>query len=149
MTQYSHLLVAVDVDDDGRRVLARAQALAASLDARLSCLHVVEYLPVDPAADAMLSTPIDLSQERAKQAQSRLDDWQIELGLAPGTMQVRIGAVTAEILRTRDELGADLLVVGHHSRNGLMALFSRTDDGVLSRARCDFLAVHLDPDDED
>ena len=72
MGLYKHVLVAVDVDDDGRRVLARARDIAASLQARLSCLHVVEYLPVDPAADAMLSTPIDLSHERARQAQLRL-----------------------------------------------------------------------------
>lgn len=147
MGLYKHVLVAVDVDDDGRRVLARARDIAASLQARLSCLHVVEYLPVDPAADAMLSTPIDLSHERARQAQLRLDDWREELGLEAGSGRVSVGSVTGEILRAQDELGADLIVVGHHSRNGLMALFSRTDDGVLSRARCDFLAVYLDPDE--
>ncbi len=143
MSQYQHILAALDLDDDGLRVMRRARDLAKGFGARLSCLHVVEYLPVDPAADAMLSTPIDLSHERAKQAEMRLADWCRELGLPDGCARVAVGVVTGEIMRCREELGADLIVVGHRSRRGLMALFSHTDDGVLSRADCDVLAVYL------
>lgn len=149
MDTYRHLLAAVDLDEDGLRVLRRAAALARAFGARLSAAHVVEYLPLDPAADAMLSTPIDLSEARAQAARVRLEHWRGELGLAPGSMHVAIGPVTGELLRLRSELGADLIVVGHHARHGLAALFGHTEDGVLARAECDVLAVYLDEDSGD
>ena len=65
---YRHILAAVETHDEGQPVLARARDLARLFGARLSVVHVVEYLPVDPAGDALLTTPVDLSRERATQA---------------------------------------------------------------------------------
>lgn len=142
---YKNILAAVEIHDAGQAVLARAQALAREFGARLSVLHVVEYLPVDPAGDALLTTPIDLSRERAQQAESRLLQWCQTLGIEPGQVQVAVGAVTSEILLAAKQSHSDLIVIGHHPRSGLAALFTHTGDGVVSRASCDVLAVRLTP----
>lgn len=147
---YSHLLAAVEISsmpgqDDGQAVLMRARDLARQFGAQLSVLHVVEYLPVDPAGDALLTTPVDLSRERAAQAEARLHEWCHTLGIATTRARVAVGSVTAEILRAAKENGVDLIVVGHHPRRGLAALFSHTEEGVVSRAPCDVLAVCLKP----
>lgn len=141
---YRHLLVAVESHECGKQVLQRAQALAQSFEAHLSVVHVVEYLPVDPAGDALLTTPVDLSNERAEQAREQIGEVCSALGIPGEQLHVVIGAVTAEILRLQKDLVADLIVIGHHPRSGLSALFSHTDDGVLSRASCDVLALNLD-----
>jgi universal stress protein A len=142
---YSHILAAVEIHDDGQAVLARARDLARQFGAQLSVLHVVEYLPVDPAGDALLTTPVDLSRERATQAEARLREWCQALEIKSEQARVAVGSVTAEILRAAQENHADLIVVGHHPRRGLAALFSHTEEGVVSRAPCDVLAVHLKP----
>lgn len=144
MKIYQHILAAVEIcDDDGPAVLRRAKAIADGCGASLAVVHVVEYLPIDPAGDALLATPVDLTQERRDLAQERIEQWCADEGIQPTRLCVNIGSITREILRVREEASADLIVIGHHSRRGLAALFSSTDDGVLSRAPCDVLAVHL------
>ncbi|HUS25549.1 MAG TPA: universal stress protein [Candidatus Binatia bacterium] len=140
---YRHVLTAVETHEDGRRVLARAQALAKESGARLSVLHVVEYLPVDPAGDALLTTPVDLSRERAAQAEARLREWCTGLGIGHEQLRVVVGAVTPEILRAAQEGAVDLIVVGHLPRKGLSALFNHTEEGVVHKAPCDVLVVRL------
>ena len=145
MEGYRHILAAVEArEDDGPRVLHHAWGLAHRFEARLSLVHVVEYLPVDPAGDrdAGVGTPAierplrlfaALVGEVERCGEQRVaDTW------------VTVGSITQEILRARGESGADLIVIGHRSRRGLAALFSSTDDGVLHHACCDVLAMHLD-----
>lgn len=145
MEGYRHILAAIETrEPDGPRVLAHAHGLAQAFDARLSLVHVVEYLPVDPAGDALLATPLDLTQERREQAETTLEHWCAEAGIRPAGMWVTVGNITQEILRVRGEAAADLIVIGHRSRRGLAALFSATEDGVIHHASCDVLAMHLD-----
>ena len=46
------------------------------------------------------------------------------------------------IVEVAIEKGADLIVVGSHSREGLDWFFGSTTDRVVRRAPCDVLAVH-------
>lgn len=140
---YKIILAAVETHEEGQAVLTRARDLARQFGARLAVLHVVEYLPVDPAGDALLTTPVDLSRERMAQAETRLREWCTALQIPAEQARVISGTVTTEILRAAEQSGADLIVVGHHPRRGLAALFSHTEGGVVQRAPCDVLAVHL------
>ena len=142
---YRHVLAAVETHEEGQSVLTRARDLARLFGARLSVVHVVEYLPVDPAGDALLTTPVDLSRERAAQAETRVKEWCRQLEIPADQARIAVGTITAEILRAAQETGADLIVVGHHPRRGLAALFSHTEGGVVQRAPCDVLAIHLNP----
>jgi universal stress protein A len=142
---YRHILAAVETHEEGQPVLARARDLARQFGSTLSVLHVVEYLPVDPAGDALLTTPVDLSRERAAQAESRLKEWCVKYDIPAEHAKVAVGTITAEILRSATESAADLIVVGHHPRRGLAALFSHTEGGVVQRAPCDVLAIRLAP----
>jgi universal stress protein A len=142
---YRHILAAVETHEEGQAVLTRARDLSRLFGARLSVVHVVEYLPVDPAGDALLTTPVDLSRERATQAEGRLKEWCQQLDIPAEQARVAVGTITAEILRAAQESGADLIVVGHHPRHGLAALFSHTEGGVVQRAPCDVLAIRLNP----
>ncbi|MFA5939823.1 MAG: universal stress protein [Sinimarinibacterium sp.] len=142
MASYQHLLAAIALDEHGEGVALRAKALAGAFGARLSIIHVVEYIPLE-TGEALMAAPPDLSNQLQRQAETRLKDLCERHGLGRAELRVASGGVAAEIHRAARELGADLIVVGHHPRHGLAALFSHTEEDVVQRARCDVLAVCL------
>ncbi|MFC4251062.1 universal stress protein [Sinimarinibacterium flocculans] len=142
---YQHLLAAIAIDEHGEGVAQRAKALAAQFGARLSIVHVVEYIPLE-TGEALMAAPPDLAAQLQEQARTRLHELSVRLGLESAQLRVASGGVAAEIHRAAKELGADLIIVGHHPRHGLSALFSHTEEDVVQRARCDVLAVCLTRD---
>ena len=134
MEGYRHILAAVEAqEDDGPRVLHHAWGLAQRFEARLSLVHVVEYLPVDPAGDALLATPLDLTHERREQAQKTLDGWCTDAGITVADTWVTVGSITQEILRARGESGADLIVIGSHQKGWLKRLLEGSESADMIR----------------
>jgi universal stress protein A len=143
MKAYAHLLLAVDLSDDSALVGARARAIADRFQARLSLLHVVEYIPVDPAGEALLPPPVQLEQDLVAGAKRRLDALAAELKVPEPDRMVATGNVKHEIVRAAAERGCDLIVLGSHERHGLAVLLGGTEKSVLNAAPCDVLAVRL------
>lgn len=143
MSVYNHVLIAVDLSEDSTAVGRRGHDLAASCDAKLSFVHVVEFIPVDPAGEALLPPPVDLEGELVQGARHRLDALCESLGLKSAPRRVEVGNIKAEILRVAVEEQADLLVLGSHGRHGLALLLGSTEKSLLHKAPCDVLAVRL------
>lgn len=144
MAAYQHLLAAIDVDDNGERVLRRARELAALFGARLSVLHVVEYVAID-TGEALMAAPSDLTEQLLEQAKGRLLALCERCGVPVAAAQVSSGGVAGEIMAVARDLVADLIVIGHHPRKGIRAWFSHTEQDVVQRAPCDVLALSLPP----
>lgn len=141
MAGYQQLLIAVDLSEDSARVLERGLEIAGHYGARASLLHVVEFILVDPAGEALLPTPVDLEGEMVRAARRRLDELSARV---PGVQsRLEVGIIKVEILRVAAELKADLLVLGSHERHGLALLLGSTEKAILHKAQCDVLAVHL------
>jgi universal stress protein A len=140
---YRHLLCAVDLAEDAPRVAARAQELAARFGATLTLLHVVEYIPVDPAGEALLPPPIEVERDLVAGARKRLDALGESCGVASERRIVVVGNIRAEIVATAADRGCDLVVLGARGRHGLGALLASTEKSVLVHAPCDVLAVRL------
>ena len=145
MSTYQHLLAAIALDEHGEGVARRAKALAEQFGARLSIVHVVEYIPLE-TGEALMAAPPDLSTQLQRQAETRLKELCERNGLTSTELRIASGGVAAEIHRAARELVVDLIVVGHHPRHGLSALFSHTEEDVVQRARCDVLTVCLSSD---
>lgn len=143
MSVYTHLLVAVDLAEDSDAVVERARDLAQSQGARLSLLHVVEYIPVDPAGEALLPPPVDMEEELLQSARQRLEKLVKRTGIEPDQQLIEIGQTKTELKRIAGELGADLLVLGSRERHGLALLMGSTERSVVHKAPCDVLAVRL------
>lgn len=142
MSGYQHVLIAVDLSEDSAKVAARGLEIAARFGAQVSLLHVVEFIPLDPAGEALLPPPLDLEDEMIKGARQRLDSLCKELD--PKVQQrLEVGIIKLEILRVAAEIRADLLVLGTHERHGLALLLGSTEKAILHKAHCDVLAVHL------
>ncbi|MDQ2068773.1 universal stress protein [Natronospira bacteriovora] len=143
MNVYQHILVATDLAEDSDQVLARAMQLAETSRARLSLLHVVEYLPVDPAGEALLPPPVDMEEELINSARERIQGLIHRQQLEPSEVLIEIGQTKAEIKRVAGEIGADLIVLGSRERHGLALLRGGTQRSVVHNAPCDVLAVRI------
>ncbi len=139
---YQHLLLVVDLSDDSRVIGARARAIAAACGARISLLHVVEYVPVEPLGETLLPA-VEIEEDLVRRARERLLTLALELGLPDAVTRVATGNTKAEIVHAASELSADLVVLGSRERHGLSILVNFTEDSVLHAAPCDVLAVRL------
>lgn len=135
---YRHILVAIDNTELSRIVLEHAIALASSLSAKLTLLHVLSseegvspVMPMMPLPDyypALASTTLEqyqqeweafsarslahLAQYRAEAEAAGVQAEHIQKGGRPGET----------ICETAKEVGADLIVLGRRGHSGLSEL---------------------------
>ncbi len=141
MSGYRHILVAVDLTDQSEAVVRRAQQIAEA-DARISLLHVVEYVPVEPMGEALLPA-VDVEEELVSGGRKRLEELAEKTGLATAEQRNENGHIKTEVLRVAEEIGADLIVLGCRERHGVGVMLNLTEDTVLHSAPCDVLAVRV------
>ncbi len=147
MQLYRHILLAADFSEHGKTVSAKAKQLAEQNQARLSLIHVVDYLPLtDATYGPIIPFDIDLTEELTKIAEQRLADLGRELGVDKAHQWLEIGSPKLEIVRMAEENQVDLIVVGSHGRQGLAVLLGSTASGVIHHAKCDVLAVRFKDD---
>lgn len=142
MNDYRHLLVAVDLSEHSDKVCRRAARLAALNDARLTLLHVVEYIPVEPMGEALLPS-VEVARDLTESAQQRLEELAARHGLEESPREVRVGNIKAELVACAEETQADLVVLGSRERHGLAILVNYTEDTILHAAPCDVLAIRV------
>lgn len=145
---YSHLLIAIDLTEDCRLVLEKAQRLRDALACKATLVHVVEPLTMAFGGDV----PMDLSllqEQQTEQAQNKLNILaeQHEL-LKANNCHLRFGQPRQEIHELAKEQNCDLIIVGSHGRHGLALLLGSTTKDLLSGAPCDILAVDLATHDD-
>ena len=116
---FKHILVPTDFGDCADHALDVAVALAQRLDAKITLLHVCE-LPV--SAYAMyaqgLYFPMDTLEAAAQKA---LDSAAARLRAryAGSDAILRSGTAVDKLMDARDEVHADLIVMGTHGRHGV------------------------------
>lgn len=141
MITYANILVLVDLSSTSQLVVARAKAMASS-GASIHLMHVIEYIPMEPMGESVLPT-VQMENELSQRARQKMADLATATGFDAAQQIVTIGSIKAEVARTTEQLGIDLIVVGNHQRQGLKALFNFVGDEVLHASPCDVLAVHL------
>jgi universal stress protein A len=142
MNAYRKILLAVDLSDNSRLVVERAKAIAKCYDSEITLLHVVEYVPVEPMGEALLPT-VQIESELVDRARAKLGELAQQQSLTQSASLVETGSIKAEIVRTAQRIGADLIVLGSRERHGLAILLNFTEDSVLHAAPCDLLAVRV------
>jgi nucleotide-binding universal stress UspA family protein len=139
-----NILVPVDFSDTAERALDYAVMLANRLDAKVHLLNVigVPALGVPELGVALTASVID-SVVRTNQdaldklAASRRNAAQI------GEVMLRTGDARDVILKTADEVSADMIVMGTHGRRGVRrALMGSVAESVVRTAKCPVLTIH-------
>lgn len=145
MANYSHILVALDLSPAAETVASRAKALAGSLGADMTLLHVFEYIPPLDLADSPLgSTGWAIDEQELIELHTRhLKELAERVGLAEVKRELLVGLAKSEILTFAQDHEIDLIMMGSHGRHGIGRLLGSTTNAVLNNASCDVLAVRI------
>lgn len=140
---FDEVLVAIDGSkEDARVVMERGVEVAELSQARVSVISVVPPLQHAYASALYADVSAQLNREAQERANATVDTLADEFAVT-GQRLVRHGYPGPEIHAARDELSADLVVVGSHGRHGFTLLLGSTANAVLHGARSDVLAVRL------
>ena len=143
MSDYKHLLIATDFSTSTDEVMKRGISLASALNARVSLIHVVEFVQVDLSNELVMPQELELDQELVAMAEKKLASLAEKYELQSGQRFVTRGSTKREIISTAAEAGVDLIVIGSHGRHGIQLLLGSTANAVLHGAPCDVLAVRV------
>ena len=146
MSDYKHILVAVDFSTSAEQVLAKACNIAQRDKAKLTLLHVVEYLPPTYSTyDPILASNWMLDEnemlEHAKQSLQKLIEQQ---SLKNAELEVRLGTPKHEISQFVKDQQCDLVIMGSHGRHGISILLGSTANAVLHAMPCDILTIKIE-----
>ncbi len=145
MPQFPHrILVAVDGSPESTMAIDHVLDLHRSTQTEVHVLHVGL---VSGWTNSRTLNDDQLIRMRAE-AQVVLDEQVAVLvaaGLTPTQTYVRLGRATDEILRLRDEIEADLIVLGSRGLNAFTRVLLGSDaEGVVRHAPCPVLVVRRD-----
>ena len=142
MAAYKKILVLLDLNEGSERIALAARDMAAQANADVVFLHVVEFVPSEPAGETLMPT-VEIEEDLARRSRAKLGELSARLGLSRASIRVEAGNTKGEILRVAEEEAADLIVLGSRVRHGLGALVNYPEDTVLHAARCDVLAIRI------
>ncbi|MCP4995534.1 MAG: universal stress protein [Gammaproteobacteria bacterium] len=143
MANYQHILLAADFSKENSIVVDRAIEMARQNDAKLSLIHVVEYIGTLYTGEIPLPDDLDLEEQLLEQAQERLQKLASDHQITESRRFVELGTPKQEIMRIAEEQQVDLIIIGSHGRHGLQLLLGSTANAVLHVAKCDVLAVRV------
>lgn len=144
MNEYKNILLAVDFSEDDHYVAQKAKHMSEKLKAELSIIHVLDNIPMpDTAYGTVIPLDTPTSYASLEVEKNNLINIADQLGVKPIHRCLVWGEPKQEIARFAEKYQIDLIVVGSHGRHGLALLLGSTANGVLHRAKCDVLAIHL------
>jgi len=140
------ILCPTDFSSLSLRALAYARQFAATFDAQIHCLHVVDeayqhWNAMGPEGAPVVPAVEDLSGYAQGHMQQFADEHLMGLKYAPIT-EVVSGRPCDEIVRYALENTIDLIIIGTHGRGGIAhALLGSTAEKVVRKAGCPVLSV--------
>jgi len=147
MSNYQHILLAVDYSEHGDYVAAKAKSLANKYQAKLSIIHVLDNIPMpDTNYGAVISLDTDSSYDLLEAEKAKLKQFGDQLAIDLANRWLVWGVPKQEIIHIAEQEQVDLIVVGSHGRHGLALLLGSTANSVLHYALCDVMAIRLQDD---
>ena len=145
MSKYKRILLALDLKpEDDEHVSNQAITLAGAEGAEVNLIHVVEPIysyGIPPGTESKFDQWQTELESSAKEQMERIGQ---KLAVPPERQYIAVGQIKRQLLRTAEQVDADLIVVGSHARYGLSALFmGDTADDMLHSANCDVLVVNI------
>jgi nucleotide-binding universal stress UspA family protein len=140
----NHILVPIDFSQHSQKALRYAKELAATYNAQLDLLHVIEE-PIYPSFyvfDRVSSTKPMLDIEI--EAQEELKRWikELELPLTSTNIHVINGHAARDITKFAQENGMDMIVIATHGLTGIQhLLLGSVTEKVVRLATCPVFTI--------
>ena len=145
MSNYAHILMAIDFTKSGEQILAKALDIAERNNAKLSILHVVEYMPsLDYANDPMVINWAVDDNEMLEQAKKSLQKFSKQHNLKNVDLNVEFGRPKQVISQFVKDQQCDLVIIGSHGRHGISLLLGSTASAILHAMPCDILTLKIE-----
>lgn len=143
---FGRIVCALDLTEASARTIEVALSLAEEGQARLTLVHVLEGLPDSAGAPPHFRLPDvgPLRRQLLEEAEDRLHERVPTEAREFCSVSERVeeGKPWRVVLRVAEETGAELIVMGVHSRGALdRAFFGSTASHVVRQARCPVLVV--------
>ncbi|MBI4508898.1 MAG: universal stress protein [Deltaproteobacteria bacterium] len=140
------VLVPVDFSETSRRALAWAFDYARRAPCELHIVHVVEDHLTDllpqGGKERLESEISSITAAAAEELERMVPDAQERECIGPIHRHVVRGRPAAEILRTIDRIGAEMVVMGTHGRTGLAnLLIGSVAEKIVRHAHCPVVCV--------
>lgn len=146
MSLFKHIVVAVDLHKESKKIVKKAQGLLAE-GGVIELLHVAE--PIDaglwagaPFGAVVVNTE-ELEQEAIKAKRDRLSKLGTKLQIPENRQHIEVGKPSRVIKKFAEECKSDLIVIGTHGQNGWELLLGSTANGVLHGSPCDVMCVQM------
>ncbi len=148
---YKHILLAIDLGDENKQVVAKAEAVQKLTGAKVSIIHVIAPLPAVYSAygiygvgEAGISNDVVANTEAYEEnAKTSLLPVAESIGLSAADIVISSGNESDEILDYAEDNDVDVIISGSHGRHGLRLLLGSTANSILHGAKCDVLAVRI------
>lgn len=147
MSNYKHILVAVDLTEEAPQVLAKAAELAGNHQAQVSIITVlrpVNYAYAGLDAGFIAKEMVGFQEKAEVAANEKLAELATEAKLDDAARDVIFGVPADTIREQAAAKKADLIIMGTHGRHGLGRLLGSTANGVLHGTPCDVLAIRVE-----
>lgn len=147
MLKIDSILVPMDFSENSEHALDYAIDLAGKLGADIQLLHcyIVEmFSMVAYGADHMPSIPQDFAHQVERAAGSKLATYKEQVARSDIQVSCHLSTLVPSdgIVRTAQELGSDLIVMGTHGLTGLShALMGSVAERTIRHAPCPVLTV--------
>jgi nucleotide-binding universal stress UspA family protein len=114
------VMIAMDYDETSQKVAETGFSLAKEMNAETVLLHVISENPVYYSSYMyMRELKVDIFSDLKKSTQEFLDKTKKHLGDESIKTVLKEGFIADTILKTANELNADIIVMGSHSRKWL------------------------------
>lgn len=144
MSQFKHLLVAVDFSEPSIKALGTALELAFRLDARLTVVHTVLKYAESVSMEGGAGYDVELYEKESREARERIEKFLMDRnteGVETNIMVVA-GRAQDQINYIAEKMKADVLILGTHGRKGVNKLIlGSVAEEVLRDSHLPFLCV--------
>ena len=144
-----HILAPTDFSSASKKALAYAVGFAATFDAKVTLIHVIEPMVLPPEYGYLPPySPEDEARQVEAVRKQLLDIAAGWNGVRRSEVMVRVGNPSHEIVGAVSELEVDLLVITTHGRTGLRhMLMGSVAEKIVRHATCPVLVVR--PEERD
>lgn len=139
---YQHILVAIDLGNNAKVVLAKAKAFQ-KVGAHLRVVHVCQGRVTgygEATSNNHIANDIQLKQAIYPAFKAVIES----SGLVDVEKQLLTGDVADVLHKIASEGSCDLIIVGSHGTEGVKTLLGSTAHAVLQGASCDVLTINID-----